>query len=89
MAGIRQERILSCRSRQERVLSGREGQVLSGLLGFNLGVEFGQLIFIFAILLPLRVLLQDLPSPRIRWSDILASILTGYGVFLFVQRGLL
>jgi hypothetical protein len=66
-----------------------EGQVLSGLLGFNLGVEFGQLLFIFVILLPLRMLLQDLPSPKIRWSDILASILTGYGVFLFVQRGLL
>lgn len=66
-----------------------EGQVLSGLLGFNLGVEFGQILFIFVILLPLRMLLQDLPSPKIRWSDILASILTGYGVFLFVQRGLL
>ena len=66
-----------------------EGQILSGLLGFNLGVEFGQLVFVFVILLPLRMLLQDFPSPKIRWSDILASILTAYGVFLFVQRGLL
>ena len=66
-----------------------EGQILSGLLGFNLGVEFGQLLFIFVILLPLRMLLQDLPPPKVSWSNILASILTGYGVFLFVQRGLL
>lgn len=66
-----------------------DGQILSGLLGFNLGVEFGQLIFIFVILLPLRMLLHDLRSPKVSWSDILASILTGYGVFLFVQRGLL
>ncbi|GIR46120.1 MAG: hypothetical protein CM15mP55_0960 [Hyphomicrobiales bacterium] len=63
-----------------------EGQVLSGLLGFNLGVEFGQL-YLYSRFYALRVLLQDLPSPEFA-GRIYSSILTGYGVFLFVQRGL-
>ena len=83
------DKVIFTRGKMPWSASMPEGEVLSGLLGFNLGVEFGQILFIFVILLPLRMLLQDLPSPKIRWSDILASILTGYGVFLFVQRGLL
>jgi hypothetical protein len=65
------------------------GQVISGLIGFNLGVEFGQILFIVPIIFFGPWVGGRLPKLPLNGRDILASGLTGYGVFLFVQRALL
>ena len=65
------------------------GQVISGLIGFNLGVEFGQILFIVPIIFFGPWVGGRMPKLPLNGRDILASGLTGYGVFLFVQRALL
>jgi hypothetical protein len=65
-----------------------QDQLLAGLLGFNLGVEIGQIIFLTPILLLAPYLARRLPVFKLSWSDAVASGLAGFGVYLFVQRTL-
>ena len=65
-----------------------QDQLLGGLLGFNLGVEIGQTIFLTPIVLLAPYLAKRLPVFQLSWSDAVASGLAGFGVFLFVQRTL-
>jgi hypothetical protein len=65
-----------------------QGQVIGGLIGFNLGVEVGQILFIVPVLLAARYLAPRLPQRKLSWADATASGLTCFGVFLFVQRTL-
>ena len=65
-----------------------QGQVIGGLIGFNLGVEVGQILFIVPVLLAARYLAPRLPQGKLSWADATASGLTCFGVFLFVQRTL-
>ncbi len=65
-----------------------QGQVIGGLIGFNLGVEVGQVLFIVPVLLASHYLAPLLPRSALSWRDATASGLTCFGVFLFVQRTL-
>ena len=72
-----------------------KNQLLTGLAGFNLGVEFGQLIVVISAMLVLpyvRYILPPIYVPRgggiIGWPAIAAAGLTGYGVFLFATRAI-
>ena len=75
------------------------GQVLPALLGFNVGVELGQVAIVIALgvfaakivpllrdTFPVPSVIADMP---LRGRDIMACVLTAYGVFLFIQRSLL
>jgi hypothetical protein len=66
--------------------------LVAGLFSFNLGVEVGQLLVLIPAFVFIPILLEELPSlsnSKIRWSDIAASSLTAFGLYLFVSRALL
>jgi hypothetical protein len=57
------------------------------LLGFNLGVEIGQVTVVLTALLLARILIQlRLAIPRPLFTDIAAAFLVGEGLFWFVGR---
>ena len=65
------------------------GHVLTGLVGFNLGVEFGQILFIVPVILIGHWVKDRLPKMPLDAGDIIACGLAGFGIFLFVQRAVL
>lgn len=67
------------------------GNLLLGLVSFNLGVEFGQLLVLVPLILFGPILLEELPKTRwpLAWRDTMAAGLACYGTFLFVSRALL
>ncbi len=60
-------------------------QVVSGLLGFNLGVELGQAAIVLA-LLPLMRLIQRRPSAHLWTVRVLSTVILVAGVGWLVQR---
>ncbi len=67
-----------------RLPAGRLGELL---LGFNLGVEIGQLTLVFVALLLVRLLMKarlSLPRPIV--VDMLSAGLVGLGMFWFISR---
>ncbi len=60
-------------------------KLATGLLGFNLGVELGQLLVI-ALVWPALKLLARWPAPRIWFNDGAAAIICGLGTYWFVLR---
>lgn len=57
------------------------------LLGFNLGVEIGQLTLVFVALALVRVLVKmRLALPRPIIVDTLSAGLVGLGMFWFISR---
>ena len=69
-----------------------KNQMLTGLLGFNLGVEFGQLIILIPVMIIAPYIKNLLPPIRpligTNWQGIAAAGLTSYGVFLFATRAI-
>ena len=63
--------------------------IASALIGFNIGIEIGQLLVFVPLVVLGPYLLEELPTPPIKWADIAALILTVFGVFLFVSRALI
>lgn len=66
-----------------------QDNLLLGLLGFNLGVEAGQLLVLLPVLVFGPILMEEVSGWRLRWHELGASALTGYGTFLFVTRAFL
>lgn len=65
--------------------------ILLGLAGFNLGVEFGQLLVLLPLFVLGPIMVQELPRTKwaAHWRDGLAAALACFGTFLFVSRALL
>ena len=61
-------------------------RLVTGLFGFNLGVELGQLLVLAPALIFGPYLLDELPNFKVTWTDMAAAGLTAYGSFLFVSR---
>ncbi|WP_224366661.1 HupE/UreJ family protein [Hyalangium versicolor] len=64
---------------------GLGGQVASGLLGFNLGVELGQAAIVVA-LLPLVRLIQRRPKVNLWTVRVLSTVILGAGAWWLVER---
>jgi hypothetical protein len=63
------------------------GRLAELLLGFNLGVEIGQLTLVLGVTaLVLAVSRMKLATPRAITVDVASSFLVGLGVFWFVTR---
>jgi hypothetical protein len=62
------------------------GNVAGALFGFNIGIEIGQLLVFVPLVVFGPYLLEEVPTPPIKWADIAALMLTVFGVFLFVSR---
>jgi len=64
-----------------------QDRIFSGLLGFNLGVELGQIIIVLALVaLPLlgsRLLRRFEPRA---WGDVVSAGLCGVGIYWFLER---
>jgi hypothetical protein len=64
------------------------GRLAELLVGFNLGVELGQLAVVAVILTLVAVLVRlKLTLPRAITVDVLSAVLVGLGLYWFVSRG--
>ncbi len=69
----------------ERLPKGRLAELI---VGFNCGVEIGQLTVVFVVLGTVLLLSKvRLALPRPLVIDVVSSGLVGFGLFLFVARG--
>lgn len=69
-----------------RALLGKDRSILSQLLAFNLGLEFGQIIVV-AIFLVIAFLLVDLLTiSRRDWKMVLSSAIAGIALILMKDR---
>ncbi|MCE2994082.1 MAG: HupE/UreJ family protein [Cyclobacteriaceae bacterium] len=69
-----------------RAILGKNQSILSQLLAFNLGLEFGQIIVV-AIFLALSFLLVDLLKiTRRDWKMVLSSAIAGIAIILMKDR---
>lgn len=69
-----------------RSLLGREADILSPLLAFNLGLELGQLVIV-SIVLGLAYLVLDVGQrSRLRWTLIVSGIVAGMAISLIISN---
>ena len=63
------------------------GNILSGLLGFNLGVEFGQILFVLGVLLIFQLVsFIHLNFIINLFKDTSFALLICFGLYFFIQR---
>lgn len=68
-----------------RVLLGKEAAIFNPLLGFNIGLELGQLIIVVIILSIAFVIIEILRVPKITWINILSGIIVGMALSLIIN----
>lgn len=71
-----------------RSLLGKEADIIEPLLGFNLGLELGQLIIVFVILSIAFVAVELLRLSKLRWNDIISGIIVGMAISLIINNEL-
>jgi hypothetical protein len=71
-----------------RALLGKEAEIFNPLLGFNIGLELGQLIIVLVILSIAFVLIELLRIQRMSWINILSGIIVGMALSLILNNAL-
>ncbi|WP_439555791.1 HupE/UreJ family protein [Dyadobacter sp.] len=71
-----------------RALLGKEASIFNPLLGFNIGLELGQLIIVFVILSIAFVVIEILRAQRLSWIHILSGIIVGMAFSLILNNEL-
>lgn len=69
-----------------RTLLGKEAEIFNPLLGFNIGLELGQLIIVFVILSIAFVMIEILRVQRLSWIHILSGIIVGMSLSLIINN---
>ena len=69
-----------------RVLLGKEADILNPLLGFNIGLELGQLIIVFVFLLIAFVVTELLRVSKLNWNLVLSGIIIGMAFSLILNN---
>ena len=69
-----------------RALLGKDRSILSQLLAFNLGLEFGQIIVVAIFLLIAFLLVDLLTISRRDWKMVLSSAIAGIALILMKDR---
>lgn len=69
-----------------RALLGQEADIFSPLLGFNVGLELGQLIIVFIILVIAFVMIELLRVSKLSWIQILSGIIFGMALSLILNN---
>ncbi|QRR02388.1 HupE/UreJ family protein [Dyadobacter sandarakinus] len=69
-----------------RALLGQEAEITSPLLGFNIGLELGQLIIVFIVLCIAFVAIELLRVQRMSWVNILSGIIAGMALSLILNN---
>ena len=71
-----------------RTLLGKEADILSPLLGFNIGLELGQLIIVFVVLSVAFAMIELFRISKLRWNDILSGLIVGMALSLILNNEL-
>jgi hypothetical protein len=71
-----------------RALLGEEADLVVPLLGFNLGLEFGQLLIVAIFLMASLVATQLFNISKIKWNLVLSGIIIGLAITLIIQNDL-
>jgi hypothetical protein len=71
-----------------RALLGKEADILNPLLGFNIGLEIGQLIIVLIILTVSFVMIELFRISKLKWNDILSGIIVGMALSLIINNAL-
>ncbi|SEJ61448.1 HupE / UreJ protein [Dyadobacter koreensis] len=71
-----------------RALLGKEADIVEPLLGFNIGLELGQLIIVFIILAIAFLAIEILRLSKLRWNDIISGIIVGMAISLIINNEL-
>jgi hypothetical protein len=71
-----------------RALLGKEADIVKPLLGFNVGLELGQLIIVFAVLSIAFAAIELFRLSKLRWNDILSGIIVGMAISLIINNQL-
>ncbi|REA56552.1 HupE/UreJ family protein [Dyadobacter luteus] len=69
-----------------RALLGKEADIVNPLLGFNIGLELGQLIIVFIVLTIAFVLVEIVRVARVSWVHILSGIIAGMALSLIINN---
>lgn len=69
-----------------RALLGKEADIVNPLLGFNIGLELGQLIIVFIVLSIAFVLVEIVRVARVSWVHILSGIIAGMALSLIINN---
>jgi len=69
-----------------RAILGKSHSILSPLLAFNLGLEFGQIIVVLIFLIISYILVDGLKVARRDWKMILSSAIAGIAFILMKDR---
>ena len=69
-----------------RVLLGKEAEIFNPLLGFNIGLELGQLIIVFIVLSIAFVVIELFKVQRMNWINILSGIIVGMSLSLILNN---
>lgn len=64
-----------------------QGNVIMQLLSFNLGLELGQLVIVFIMLVLSGILLNFTPLRQREWNLVLSSFILGLAMVLVVGKG--
>lgn len=67
-------------------LLGREANILLPLLSFNIGLEFGQLIIVFFVILLSELMLKIFAVSNRDWSFFLSSAVIGISFIMAIER---
>lgn len=67
-------------------LMGREASILFPLLGFNLGLELGQILIVGGILLVSTLVVHGLQFPRRDWNLFITGGATALSILLISQN---
>ena len=71
-----------------RSLLGREADIVTPLLAFNIGLELGQLIIVGLALAVTYLVLRLRPTGRLRWMLIISGIVAGMAISLILNNPL-
>ncbi|WP_019941625.1 HupE/UreJ family protein [Dyadobacter beijingensis] len=71
-----------------RALLGKEAEIFNPLLGFNVGLELGQLIIVFIILVIAFVMIELLRVSKLTWVHIISGIIFGMALSLILNNEL-
>lgn len=69
-----------------RFMLSQDQSLVWGLLGFNLGLEAGQLVFMTLFLLLAQAVVQFLKLERQKWTQSVALFTFGLSLYMIVQR---
>ncbi|HEV7378993.1 MAG TPA: HupE/UreJ family protein [Dyadobacter sp.] len=69
-----------------RALLGKEADIFAPLLGFNIGLELGQLIIVFFTLTVAFILIEIIRVSRVTWVHVLSGIIAGMALSLIINN---